>query len=79
MHICICKAHLQMLRRSLLPCPRQKATPEVAAPRAPMGMVRAPSGAAQPGTRWWVARAALVLPCLPVSGLATLPLKLAVI
>lgn len=79
MHICICKAHLQMLKRSLLPCPHQKATPEVAAPGAPMRMVRAPSSAAQPGTRWWVARAASILPRLPVPGLAMLPLKPAVI
>lgn len=59
MHICICKAHPQMLKRSLLPCPRQKATPEVAAPVAPTVMVRASSSAAQPGKCWWIGESSL--------------------
>jgi len=66
-----CKAHLQVLKSSLLPCPHQKPTPEVAARGCPAAMASGVLRSQGRAGGW--ARAASALPCSPVPSLTALP------
>lgn len=74
MHICICKAHLQILKRSFLPCLHQKPLWSGCSWGSCRNYKCHMVLHCQGNTGGWV-RSACTLPFLPVSGFTALPLK----